>query len=789
MIPERLSNVISRTKTSGDENGPHQEEPGADTVSADLQELRGIGPAFEDRLTDAGIYTIKDLADSNADDVAKQTSIKHGRLNKLIDRATETIDNKNEGTSTDGDRTEAVVEDGMDSIFDPVGELHKGFVAPNNIREGKTHVETDYDYVRCFYVKAWPRHVYELFLSTAINSPNIDFDISFHMEPRDDETAKDQLTEKYNNLQRQKREEEEKGKLAVQDTKEALKGVAMLREYVTQKHRKVYDVATYITIRADVRAARDVDDDPGLKQLRENARFLISILERYGQTTAQLSKYQQTRSMKSTAPIGYDELGKQHAMLGNAAAAMFPFTSNQVLEPGGVKLGMNVTDDSPVIINPFARENGYNQLRVGTIGSGKSFAAKQFLLRQAMSDADVEIIVVDPMGGFLGVNEALGGDWIQVEGKETINPLEIEETPQHVLETSDVDPWGNKLADVRWFLDQFFGIRGDTLTNEEKAVLMRAVKHAYNANGITTDPTTHSNESPTLKDVIQWLTAIQEDPEEHTPASTGSAIEDWVETASKLQMGLEPFREDGEYANLSGETDLEFGNSRMTYIDISQVSARADTQSLMMQILFSMLYQRTKQSDRKTIMMIDEAHKIFKNSENLTFFEEVFRHSRHFDLSIQLISQTLEEFYQNETTRAIANQCVVKYIHPLKGINREVAEEVLRFNDQHIEFIEQAERGEGDKNYTEALIQIDDIGSVPLRIRATRDEAAVIDYDPTESWDDLTEPASNRIRRALDRSLRTRHDIEVNEDLADRVEEQFTTGEDADREGAVPSDD
>lgn len=779
-MESRVSNIVSQVKGTvvdgisgvrGGTGGGSEGEGFAGCEAgegSDLQKLNGIGETFEERLNDAGVDTIEALAEQDSEALAEQTGIALGRVETLIDRAGEVVVEQavDDVEGEDGEEAERDEE-----FFDTVGELHKDFVAPNNVQKTKTHVETDYDFVKCYYVKSWPREVFELFLQNAINSPDIDCDISFHMNPRPDERAKKQLEQTYHDLELQRIEEEQKGNLKAQDTQEAVEGVEMLREFVTQQHRKVYDIATYVTVRAGVQTSRDSDDNPGLDNLNANARKLISTLERYAGTSSQLAKSQQIRAMKSTAPLARDELGKETAMLGDAAAAMFPFTSNQVLEPGGVNLGINIGDDSPVIVDPFNRENGYNQLRIGQIGSGKSFAGKQFLLRQAMSDPDIEIIVVDPMGGFLGINEAIGGDWIQVEGKETINPLEIEETPQHVIEGSDVDPWSNKLADVRWFFDQFFQINGNELTNEEKSVLMRAVKQAYSANGITPDPSTHHNTSPTIEDVVDWVTKIQEEPKEHSPASTDTAVENWRETAAAVEMALEPFRADGEYANLSGKTDLELGEGRMTYIDISQISARAGTQSLMMQILFSMLYQRIKQSDRKTIMVIDEAHKILKNSQNLTFFEEVFRHSRHFDLSIQLISQTLEEFFVNESARAIANQCVVKFVHRIPGINKELAKDVLDFNEQTIQFVETAEPGEGEKNYSEALVQIDDIGDIPLRIHATQDEQAVITYNPGEEWDALTEPSSNRIRNALDRSLRTRHDIDSADfELADRVE-------------------
>jgi predicted flap endonuclease-1-like 5' DNA nuclease len=62
----------------------------ADTVAAaDLEELRGIGPAYAGRLRDAGIEDVADLAAADAAALAERSDISEGRLQTFIDRAAE----------------------------------------------------------------------------------------------------------------------------------------------------------------------------------------------------------------------------------------------------------------------------------------------------------------------------------------------------------------------------------------------------------------------------------------------------------------------------------------------------------------------------------------------------------------------------------------------------------------------------------------------------------------------------------------------------------------------------
>ena len=53
----------------------------------DLEEVKGIGPAYADRLRDAGIEDIAALAAADAADLAERSDMGEGRLRKLIDRA------------------------------------------------------------------------------------------------------------------------------------------------------------------------------------------------------------------------------------------------------------------------------------------------------------------------------------------------------------------------------------------------------------------------------------------------------------------------------------------------------------------------------------------------------------------------------------------------------------------------------------------------------------------------------------------------------------------------------
>lgn len=67
---------------------PEPEEPAADLGTDESPDvLDGIGPAYAERLSDAGVETVADLAAADAADLAEESDIAEGRIETWIERA------------------------------------------------------------------------------------------------------------------------------------------------------------------------------------------------------------------------------------------------------------------------------------------------------------------------------------------------------------------------------------------------------------------------------------------------------------------------------------------------------------------------------------------------------------------------------------------------------------------------------------------------------------------------------------------------------------------------------
>jgi len=646
-------------------------------------------------------------------------------------------------------------------------------LAPNETQIYRDKIVSDGKFFRTFVVDDWPPMIQQDVFKNILKSAKLDFDFSLQLEPYEDQSGVDKLETLASKLEDKREGDFAKftsNKESMQQTENTL---SVLKQHITEGE-KLFDVTFYITLRADSE-----------KELERNTDELKNKLTRESRLGLNECRYQQKDALVSNSPAAINKLAEHNdsfkqLMLSSAVARTFPFLEDTFMEQDGVLYGINENSMTPVFVDIFARANGYNQLTTGMIGSGKSFSTSQVLLEMERAYNDFQQFIIDPMGGFLGVNNALDGDRIVIGGDEPINPLEISKTPEHVMEKAQgkLDPWSMKKNELRWFFTEFFydPENEEGLSSHEKGMLDQAITMTYNKKGITKDIETHSKESPTIMDLIDVLQSIAEDAEEFSNTELEEEADKQREIALNLLLRMKPFKEGGEYHNLAQPTKIDINTNDVIYLDLQQIPENSDNLGIMMQLLFMKIYQNAKSTEDKVAITIDEAHKIL-GDENITGgLEELFRHSRHFDLSINLISQTPEEFYVNQTAENIAKQCTIKRFHRVDSLDEELAKNKLELNDSEIQFIEDAEMGKGEKNYSEALLTIQDSDrSIPLRIEATNDEAMVIDYDPTESIQEYDTGSEQQLKRALDIYNRNDNPIFVgdSDELSQEVKSQI----------------
>jgi len=113
----------------------------------------------------------------------------------------------------------------------------------------------------------------------------------------------------------------------------------------------------------------------------------------------------------------YEGRGKVLYVDTNTLGAFYPFVAGEVLESGGIFLGINALSGAPVVYNPLVRPN-VNISIIGTSGAGKSFTSKIFLNRLLGRDPEIPFYVIDPEGEYTPLVEWLGGQAVHVKNYE-----------------------------------------------------------------------------------------------------------------------------------------------------------------------------------------------------------------------------------------------------------------------------------------------------------------------------------------------------------------------------------
>ncbi|WP_207589900.1 VirB4 family type IV secretion system protein [Halomontanus rarus] len=616
----------------------------------------------------------------------------------------------------DDETLEAGVAEGQ--LLEDIAERHKSLIAPAAVEWGTRIAEVDEQVTSTLYIADYPDYPMDGYLNELFELTDVEFDLTAHFEPKTQGKARDELQRIADDLQADADLERSVRRAYLQER--ANEAISTYK--AVENGSRVFDQGIFITVRADTDA-----------ELRESVRTVRSRLrEQPAGLSPKTAICKQDLALQAAAPIGTNPFGREAIALGGAIGALLASPHNAtVLEDDGVEVGVHWRNESPVVIDPFARENGYAMFTIGDPGSGKSFGAKQNFIRSIEQSEDRIGIILEPLNNWAGVGEALGGTRITVGGNMGLNPLEIKPTPERVQRAmgEDASPYREKLDSVMSFLSNYFSLRGIQL-GDRRTTLENAIETAYARNGITDDIATHDNESPTMRDVLDILEEMVDEQESfvvRTDKEAGKIQSD----ATWLIDQLRPFAEGGRYENLGQHTEFDIRDEKVIYLDLAQQEGSlGGSTSLVMQLLITLVYERAKETDKEVVFVIDEARYLMQNASSLEYLEIVFRHHRHHDLSIRMVTQTVDEFFQHPEAEAILDQCAIKQFHRLDGMDSRWADE-FGLNSAQMHFVQGAIPGSEKTGYSEALVGIDGDWR-GLEVRAMEREKRVIDFDPKE---------------------------------------------------------
>lgn len=615
---------------------------------------------------------------------------------------------------------------GTGETFADLSESHQNLLAASAIESDTRQPTVDEELTKTLHIQGAPDAPKDGFLSPLFELTDARFDLTAYVTTRHQGRSREELKDRADDLTVDAEDADSStGRHLAREAKKAEEIHA-----AAESGTRVFDLSMWVTVRGETAEELEANERKVRKALRDDPANLVP--------KPAIAK--QEAALQSAAPLGPDELGdtdrkyyKLPTMAGGVGALLASPTNPTLTESTGVEVGKHKSTQTPVIIDPCERENGHAWFLLADPGGGKSYTGKLVVNRLTTQRDDVRSVILEPLGNWQGVAEALDAEHVVIGGDTGINPLEIKplEGSRRRNLHAGANPLAEKREDAIGFFKNFFAMRGlEDEFAKRRATFEAALDDAYEAAGITEDIATHSRDSPTVQDeLFGALRGRENAPHNYTESDRRETKVS--EDASWLLRNLKPFSENGQYSNLGGESTIDLRNSETVYLDLGQSEGHiSEKAKLTMQLLVTEVYETAKQTDDWLVFAMDEFRYILQDAVNLGFMETLFRHHRHHQIIPMLMTQTVDEFLAKDEAEMILDQCTIKQFLSLDAMDEELASEFDLNKAQERFVASEAEAGSADLGYADSLLGVDGDWR-RVEIHALPGEDKVIDADPT----------------------------------------------------------
>ena len=429
----------------------------------------------------------------------------------------------------------------------------------------------------------------------------------------------------------------------------------------------------------------------------------------------------QDDAFRSNMPYCDNKMTKTHTFDRRAMSTVFPFFTSEVGHENGIPLGFNKQTGLPILYDNFSPKlTNYNMVIFGKSGAGKSVTIKTITARSAVL-MGIESLALDAEGEYGVVAEALGGVNVTLSpnSKTVINLFDIE--PENVKDEitgkeRTVLSVENKVEDVTNGLLTM--ARGSTRSQEvnelTKQIISEAVAEEYAALGITNNIeslyTRDENGGPvnlnesylgrTKKDmptIGSWYKRICRKAQENENPDYRFHYSYLVKVMKQYVREYQ-----GQMAYFDGQSTFELLDGvPFINIDISQLEERF-ARPLAQQIMLSWVWEKyvkknseDKAKAAKKRVLVDEAWMLLPYPEAVDFLNTMARRARKRNVSLAVISQKFQDFYEKQEVQAVLTSSETKLFLAQDKSEIQYLKEVFKLSEGEAGFLVTCSRGEG----------------------------------------------------------------------------------------------
>ena len=557
-------------------------------------------------------------------------------------------------------------------------------------------------YARSFYVSSLPRSCIfpELFRSLYNFG---DINTSVYIKPIAEANSQNELNKVITTLETERIVATDRGNINRESILAQKKyETEQLRDEIAAGFNKLYEASVVSTL-----FAYSLNDLERLSRMltAEMSKSLVGIRSAWAI---------QEEGFKSALPLMDNSIKKTHTFDRMSMGTVFPFTTSNIGHDTGVPIGINKQTGVPILFDNFHSSlTNYNMVIFAKSGAGKSVTMKTLISRSSVL-MGIESLALDAEGEYSIVAEALGGINVVISptSKTVINlfDIEIERTKDEITgrerDTLNVE---NKVEDVTQALMTM--AKGSTRTQEvnelTKQIIAESVAQEYASRGITSNPLSlyeaansqnaferRRKEMPTIG---SWYKRLME----NAKANTNKDYE--FHYSYLLKVMKQYIREyGGQMAYFDGQSTFDLlEGAPLINIDISQLEERF-ARPLAQQILLSWIWEKfvkknseDKKKAKQKRVIVDEAWMLLPFPEAVDFLNKMARRARKRNVSLAIISQRFQDFYEKPEAQAVLTSSDTKLFLAQDKSEIQQLKEVFKLSEGEANFLVTCTRGEG----------------------------------------------------------------------------------------------
>ena len=601
-------------------------------------------------------------------------------------------------------------EDQEEKREDEYKVLHKKtikeIIAPAGIDASKLdHMEIVSNvtrYARSFFVSGLPRSCTfpELFRSLYMFG---DINTSIYIYPVSEASSQNDLNKTIGELETERLMASDKGNINREsDVSQKRYETEILRDQIAAGFNKLYEATIVSTL-----FAYSMQDLERLTKLLSNemSKSLVSIKSAWAM---------QEDAFKTCLPLMENTVQKKQIFDRPSMGTVFPFLTSEVGHPTGVPLGINKQTGEPILFDNFHPSlTNYNMVIFAKSGAGKSVTMKTLISRSSVL-MGIESLALDAEGEYYAVAEALGGINVIVSPNSStiINVFDIEvERAKDAITGREREVLNieNKVEDVTQALMTM--AKGSTKTEQvnelTKQIISESVAAEYAALGITSDPMSlyengrnvgsFGRKKKLMPTIGSWYKRLEHMAQENDN-------EDYRFHYSYLLKVMKQYIREfgGQMAYFDGQSTFELlDGAPFINIDISQLEERF-ARPLAQQILLSWIWEKfvkKNSEDRKKArqkrVIVDEAWMLLPFPEAVDFLNKMARRARKRNVSLAIISQRFQDFYEKPEAQAVLTSSDTKLFLAQDKSEIALLQEVFKLSSGEASFLVTCTRGEG----------------------------------------------------------------------------------------------